>query len=1664
MSNETLGIRVDLTGNKAAVDGLQGVTNAEKQLADATGKINAANKDVKTSGDALNTTINQTAASSSRGGEALRELETRSRSLASSQQNVASSMASGVAQTGLLARAGGALTAVLGAIGIASAVMGAALAVAAPAAYFTHASDEARVTLARINGITGSLTESRKVYAGLVDDAIRLRVTQDATLTGYTRIAAAVNELGGTSTQARQINEIVLATAKASGIAADEAAAAARQFAQALGSGVLQGDELRSIMENNQELARQLAKGLNVSVSELRKMGAEGTLTADVVANALLSRLPEIRAKLAEVPLTSADAWTKLTAVLNRWVLQGDQVEMKAGLIARAMNAIADGIDRSRSAASTPITVTVREVYQSEGGAAFIGPNRGRRDPAAIAAEQQAAINAASTLRGSALAAIRAADNEMIQASRLGLEIVGKKALEGLEKYADTMMLGSAKIQKAFEKESKLLAASKAKLEVALSSGDPATVALAKGQLAKIAELEVKAVTDTARKIAEARKSEASKSGADAKAAQANTYREAIAQQEGFQQAIQEAMTAESEALKRQYDARKITAQDYYTSLAATRLIALAQQQESVQQELDIARAAVARGDATKKADVAKYEAEILRFAAKRIKVTEETEDAITAIEKRARDERDRATAEANQRFNDYINSSGDLVRAMREENEQRQFELSLIGLTEQAAGQMQARRQAELTMRRALTQAYREYIAALNNSDSSDRDAAITDAYNKQIAGIRTVADEQADLTVKVQQTGSAYSQMSTFVDGFINAAFSGFKSLKDFLKNQLFDWLKQSLLKPFIMQIAASVVGGGGVAGAAASAFGGGGAGTSLLGSLAGSALGGIGSAISAGLVGPGSALGSALGLGSAVGAPTALAGAGVAGGSGTLLGGISSVLATIPVWGWIVLAAGALAVALGKRDPGFKIDNNLTNVGNPASHFTANAISAYDISGRGTDAPEVQAALKPLTTAVNTIDALLADKLLGKDVIDKIRANMNQVNNASSWENLDAKGIEKGTLNFLMQRYGVIFDQVDAKIAASVRGFTGTSEELLRFIGGVVAVMQTLKDNAAYFKAVIGESVSVGQIAALQKEGESLDQTLTRVVNVFTATNGVAALLGQSVATAFGEIGLASLAARQNLVDLAGGIQSLDSMSQFYYEHFYTAQERGARELAAANATVVATFAEMNIAVPASRDAFRALVESQDLTTESGRRTFVALMRVAGAFDTATAAATAHMEVVGPRDGTSMGPGVVNNTAANTTQQYLDLFFTDAERRARKLADSTSMVNDVFARLGVAAPHTRAEFRAIVEGLDLTTETGRVMYNMLMTVVGAFGDMTESANELSTRLYLVFADGTQIATDRLASMFAIIDSTGESTQIKLQRKLAASGALAAELDASYNALVAANGGVVNTLAFAMAQARNQVLAQQATLAGNLALFVSLQAQYGGYAEQMYELELWRQAQIAAANGSATDLLLIEQSYAARRNAILAGGLATGLTAMSTTLKDWLAKLLLNDQLSTLSPLQRLTEARAQYESALTSGNASQITGAADAYLREARSYFASSAAYDAIFNIVRAQVTALANGQTPTPTPTPVQPTPTGNVGGGNAINGGSGNATAARDTAVATSNAETMNAVVALLAKVNYKLGDEGKADRDSRDESTRKIVDAVARPGSLRVAV
>lgn len=96
------------------------------------------------------------------------------------------------------------------------------------------------------------------------------------------------------------------------GASTQEASSAMRQITQALGKGIVNGDELTSIMENSPQIARMLAQHLNVSVGELKQLGKEGKISGQALYDTVLENADAIEKQFAAMPVTADRAWNSI--------------------------------------------------------------------------------------------------------------------------------------------------------------------------------------------------------------------------------------------------------------------------------------------------------------------------------------------------------------------------------------------------------------------------------------------------------------------------------------------------------------------------------------------------------------------------------------------------------------------------------------------------------------------------------------------------------------------------------------------------------------------------------------------------------------------------------------------------------------------------------------------------------------------------------------------------------------------------------------------------------------------------------------------------------------------------------------------------------------------------------------------------------------------------------------------------------------------------------------------------------------------------------------------------------------------------------------------------------------------------------------------------------
>jgi tape measure domain-containing protein len=102
------------------------------------------------------------------------------------------------------------------------------------------------------------------------------------------------------------------------GASTQEAANAELQLSQALGSGVLRGDELNSIFEQAPNLIQNIADYLDVPIGQIREMAADGELSADVVKAAIFAAADDINSKFESMPMTWGQIWQSMqnTAII----------------------------------------------------------------------------------------------------------------------------------------------------------------------------------------------------------------------------------------------------------------------------------------------------------------------------------------------------------------------------------------------------------------------------------------------------------------------------------------------------------------------------------------------------------------------------------------------------------------------------------------------------------------------------------------------------------------------------------------------------------------------------------------------------------------------------------------------------------------------------------------------------------------------------------------------------------------------------------------------------------------------------------------------------------------------------------------------------------------------------------------------------------------------------------------------------------------------------------------------------------------------------------------------------------------------------------------------------------------------------------------------------
>jgi len=334
----------------------------------------------------------------------------------------------------------------------------------------------------------------------------------------------------------------------------------------------------------------------------------------------------------------------------------------------------------------------------------------------------------------------------------------------------------------------------------------------------------------------------------------------------------------------------------------------------------------------------------------------------------------------------------------------------------------------------------------------------------------------------------------------------------------------------------------------------------------------------------------------------------------------------------------------------------------------------------------------------------------------------------------------------------------------------------------------------------------------VAPLAKYGETTAQTIERVGTALGGVNDVLNMLGKTALAASIDGGKAAI----ELQGLFGGMDTLKQAASSYMQDFYTTAERAALTTKA----VTGALAEVGLSMPATRAAFRSLVDAQDLTTDAGRRAFTALMGVESAFASVVPAADA---------------------AADAAKAAADIM---AERAGleTKLAQMLGKTADLRERERAALdPSNRALYDQI-NALQDQKDAATAAANALASTNAALASLTDQLKSVASAALAGVDAAVSAQKDALTSAYqadvAKVDAAIAAAKAQFKATMAEIDAQRAAAKAIYDAQVSA----INSARAALdAQAESQTKAYTDATKAVDAERKAAQAAYKSAADQM-------------------------------------------------------------------------------------------------------------------------------------------------------------------------------------------------------------------------------
>ncbi|TCB98150.1 phage tail tape measure protein [Kosakonia quasisacchari] len=262
----------------------------------------------------------------------------------------------------------------------------------------------------------------------LMDISQRTGTSFEANANLYSRIASALRDAGYASADVAKVTETVATSLKLSGASTEEASSVITQLSQALGSGVLRGEEFNAIMENGGRLAKLLAQGLGTTVGGLRNMANNGELTTDKIVP-LLTNVEQLRKEFDSLPASISGSAQKVENAFIAWVGGANNAVGASSTLSGILDGLAENIDTVANTAGALVGIGLARFFGNMVGSVASATTEIIKNTAAEVALAQAQVRGTQVSVAAARQAVYRAQQAKSAAVSIEAQIVAERNL-----------------------------------------------------------------------------------------------------------------------------------------------------------------------------------------------------------------------------------------------------------------------------------------------------------------------------------------------------------------------------------------------------------------------------------------------------------------------------------------------------------------------------------------------------------------------------------------------------------------------------------------------------------------------------------------------------------------------------------------------------------------------------------------------------------------------------------------------------------------------------------------------------------------------------------------------------------------------------------------------------------------------------------------------------------------------------------------------------------------------------------------------------------------------------------------------------------------------------------------------------------------------------------